>query len=141
MDTPLSVSGVEKILLPASLSRLNQYAFAFYDFTNLKEIWNYAATPLDLNAQGISDVSALWYNLYTDTDPANIKLYVPAGSVDAYKAAEVWKEFDVQPMSNVPTAISNVQSDKVQCTKTLRNGQLLIEKNGQIYTVDGRLVR
>ena len=136
-----NIMGVEKLLLPASLSGIRQYAFSFYDFSDLKEIWNYATTPLDLNTQGISDVSALWFNLYSDTDPANIKLYVPAGSVDAYKAAEVWKEFDVQPMSNVSTAISNVQSDKVQCTKTLRNGQLLIEKNGQIYTVDGRLVR
>ena len=38
-----------------------------------------------------------------------------------------------------PTAISNVRSDDVRCTKVLRDGQLLIIRNDQTYTVDGRL--
>ncbi len=36
-----------------------------------------------------------------------------------------------------PTAIENVQSDKVQATKFFRDGQLLIEKNGKIYNAQG----
>ncbi len=78
----------------------------------------------------------------------------PAGSSDAYRVY-VYKgeagmgnsyrsyHYSVRLVQDCQktTAISNVQSDKVQCTKTLRNGQLLIEKNGQIYTIDGRLVR
>ncbi|MCR5050841.1 MAG: leucine-rich repeat domain-containing protein [Paludibacteraceae bacterium] len=124
---------VETLILPSTITYIDYYAFSFYTESKLKEVYNYATTPyvFDGGKEPFYDVP----------NKDQIKLYVPEGSVDAYKAADVWKEFDVQPMSNVPTAISNVQSDKVQCTKTLRNGQLLIEKNGQIYTVDGRLVR
>ena len=39
----------------------------------------------------------------------NVPLYVPAESVDAYKAAEVWKKFDVQPIDEEtePTVIAS----------------------------------
>ena len=37
--------------------------------------------------------------------------------------------------------IENVQSDKVQSTKILRDGQLLIEKNGKTYNATGAQVR
>ncbi len=35
------------------------------------------------------------------------------------------------------TAIENVQNDNTQATKQLRNGQILIERNGHIYNVQG----
>ena len=38
-------------------------------------------------------------------------------------------------------AIGNVQGDKVQCTKILRNGQLIIEKNGVKYNAQGAVVK
>jgi len=38
-------------------------------------------------------------------------------------------------------AVENVQSDKVQCTKVLRNGQLIIEKNGVRYSTLGTVVK
>ena len=137
------VNGVEKLLLPASLSRLDQYAFSFYDFTSLKEIWNYAATPLDMYEQYIYDVNSAWYYIENDVDPADVILYVPEGSVDAYKAAEVWKEFDVQPMPGSHTGIDNVdgQESNVEGRKILRNGQLLIERDGRVYNVLGTQVR
>ncbi len=33
-----------------------------------------------------------------------------------------------------------LQSDKVQSTKVLRNGQLLIERNGRIYDAQGKQI-
>ena len=45
------------------------------------------------------------------------------------------------PIHRVTTSVSNVQSDKVQCTKVLRNGQLFILRDGKAYTVQGQLVR
>ena len=45
------------------------------------------------------------------------------------------------PIHRVTTSVSNVQSDKVQCTKVLRNGQLFIIRDGKAYTVQGQLVR
>ena len=41
---------------------------------------------------------------------------------------------------NIVLAVENVQSDKVQSTKVLRNGQLLIMRDGKTYDVMGRIV-
>ena len=43
----------------------------------------------------------------------------------------------VQDCPRVPTFVENVQSNSVPCTKLIRNGQLLIEKNGRIYNALG----
>ena len=40
-----------------------------------------------------------------------------------------------------PTGVENVQTNPVQATKFFRDGQLLIEKNGKTYTVQGVEVR
>ena len=37
--------------------------------------------------------------------------------------------------------IGNVQGDNVQCTKVLRNGVLLIERNGKIYSITGKEIQ
>jgi hypothetical protein len=34
-------------------------------------------------------------SVFTGTDKSKCTLYVPAGTADAYKAADVWKEFNV----------------------------------------------
>ena len=41
-------------------------------------------------------------------------------------------------LSHTATEVSNVQSDKGQSTKVLRNGQLFIERNGETYTIEGK---
>ena len=40
-----------------------------------------------------------------------------------------------------PTGIEDVQGDKVQCTKVIRNGQLFIIKDGKEYNAQGQLVK
>jgi len=42
---------------------------------------------------------------------------------------------------NEATGVENVQSDKVQCTKVIRDGQLFILKDGKIYNVQGQIVK
>ncbi len=39
------------------------------------------------------------------------------------------------------TAVENVQTNQLQSTKVIRDGQLLIEKNGKIYNVQGAEVK
>ncbi len=39
---------------------------------------------------------------------------------------------------NEPTDVENVQSDKVQCTKVIRDGQLIIIKDGKEYNAQGQ---
>lgn len=42
---------------------------------------------------------------------------------------------------NAATAIDNVQRDDVQCTKVLRNGQLHLLRNGEVYNVQGQRIK
>ena len=48
--------------------------------------------------------------------------------------------FTIEP-SGGETAVDNIQIDKAQSTKLIRNGMLLIEKNGKIYNVMGTEVK
>ena len=53
-----------------------------------------------------------------------------------------FKLHTVQALVQVtPEGVKNVQSDKVQSTKVIRNGQLYIERNGVLYNVQGAVVR
>ena len=47
----------------------------------------------------------------------------------------------VQAAPSGPTGCANVQSDDVQCTKVLRNGQLYLKYKGTMYTVHGTQVK
>jgi hypothetical protein len=42
---------------------------------------------------------------------------------------------------SAPTAVENVQTNQVQATKILRDGMLLIEKNGKLYNATGAEVK
>ena len=41
----------------------------------------------------------------------------------------------------LPTDVSQVQSDHVQCTKVLRDGQLFILYKGTMYNVQGQVIK
>ena len=48
------------------------------------------------------------------------------------------KIYNVQALIQVKSeGVKNVQGDKVQSTKVIRNGQLLIERNGRTYNANG----
>ena len=42
---------------------------------------------------------------------------------------------------DTPTAVEQVASDQVQCTKFIRNGQLYIMYKGTMYDVQGRIIK
>ena len=71
-------------------------------------------------------------------------IYVPAGSVDDYKGATGWSA-KASIIEAIPgggeTAVDNIQIDKAQGTKVLRNGMLLIERNGKLYNATGTEVK
>jgi hypothetical protein len=72
--------------------------------------------------------------------PKSIPLYVPDEKEEDYKDADQWKDFTVKPISAISTGIDNVQSDKVQCTKVIRDGQLYLMYKGTMYDVQGMRV-
>ena len=55
---------------------------AFYNCSSLTSVYCYATTPPTLNGTDVFDNNA-----------ANRKIYVPAGSVEAYKSATYWSEY------------------------------------------------
>ncbi len=67
----------------------------------------------------------------------NIPLYVPAGSVDAYKTADVWKKFtNIQAIP--ATGVNEATAEKSEVKKIIdRNGIIYIEKDGTRYFLNG----
>ena len=72
---------------------------------------------------------------------ANLKITYPCGSTESYEAK--WNAYlaNLESDCDDPTDIDDVQSDKAQCTKLLRNGQLLIMHNGKFYNALGAEVK
>ncbi|MCR5298929.1 MAG: hypothetical protein K6D57_06500 [Paludibacteraceae bacterium] len=67
----------------------------------------------------------------------SIPLYVPAGSVDAYKAADEWKRFtNIQAIP--ATGVKETTAEKREVKKIIdRNGIIYIEKDGTRYFLNG----
>lgn len=72
---------------------------------------------------------------------AEATLYVPAESIELYKAAEQWKDFGtILPLAQAPSGVENVTSlgnYKQSQIKTIHNGQLLIIRDGVEYNALG----
>ena len=68
----------------------------------------------------------------------SIPVYVPDEVVPAYQAAPVWQEFNIQGKSNAPAAIDNILSPTTNCQKLLRDGQLIILRDGVEYNALGQ---
>ena len=66
-------------------------------------------------------------------------LYVPAQSLDDYKAAEQWKEFGkILPIEENPSAVDNVDDSTRGTNKLIRDGQVIIVRGGKSYSVMGQ---
>lgn len=93
------------LLLPATISTIGSRTF--YNFENLRSITCYAATPPEVENNA-------FYNVPTDAT-----VYVPAESLPLYMEANVWKNFDLQPITkgvhkltvNIPAAQSKALKD------------------------------
>ena len=85
-------TSLTSITLPNSVTSIGRYAFA--DCSSLTSITCLATTPPTCGKDCFRNV------------PRTIPLYVPAESVEAYKAADTWKEFDVQALSTDATLSS-----------------------------------
>jgi hypothetical protein len=111
------------VTIPESVTTIDEGAFGYC--YSLEEITNYATTP-----------QSLGYWVFEEVNKAQCTLYVPAESVDLYKEADQWKEFDIEAI-NEEQGVEKVQGDQVPGTKVLRNGMLLIERNGKTYNAQG----
>ncbi|MBR2450644.1 MAG: leucine-rich repeat domain-containing protein [Paludibacteraceae bacterium] len=113
--------------LPSTIQSIGDNGFALC--AKLQKIYVNALTPPTIQAKTFYDVNR------------QIPVYVPDEVVDAYKSDPYWKEFNIQGKSNAPTAVENIGAgNKADAQKIMRNGQLLILKDGKTYNVVGQIV-
>ena len=70
----------------------------------------------------------------------SIPLYVPAGSVDAYKAAKEWKKFtNIQAIP--ATGVNKATAEKRKMKKIMIDGAVYIEAEGVRYNLNEQKVK
>ncbi|MBQ4358619.1 MAG: leucine-rich repeat domain-containing protein, partial [Paludibacteraceae bacterium] len=116
-------TGLTSVTIPNSVTSIGRQAF--YNFTGLTSMTVEATNP-----PFYSTTSGIVSNY-------NIPLYVPAGSVDAYKAADKWKKF--KNIQAIPaTGVKETTAEKREVKKIIdRNGIIYIEKDGTRYFLNG----
>ena len=124
-------SALRQIILPAGLTAIGKDVFN--GNTALQAIYCQVDSPLVVT------------NNFTGVDTLTCKLYVPEGSIDAYRQAKVWRDFRyILPLPDeLPDAIHVTTTDRlVEPKKILDNNQLVIQlPNGIRYTVTGIRIR
>lgn len=119
---------LNKLTIPSSVVAIDQLAFGYC--SSLHEIYNYAA-PQPLTED---------MRVFDHVDQPNCILYVPQQYYQQYKTEEVWKNFDVQ-VTDRGEGIETPSGSPRTSQKLLRNGQLLIERNGKTYNAQGAELR
>jgi len=120
---------LQTLVLSKDVKKINENAF--YNCENLTTIYNYRPTPANAFSTAFDGV-----------DKFECILYVPQSALDLYKNASVWRDFYyTQALPETPTGVKDTQSDQVQCTKVVRNGQIFIIRGDKTYTITGQAVK
>ena len=110
-------------VIPPNVSHINNAAY--YQCTNLSIIYCYAVTPPSLESD----------NYYSPFDgvPRSATVYVPQGSGNAYRNADVWREFNIVEMTEVPDSWAVQQTNPAG---EKYNPQLQIWSHSNGYSAD-----
>ena len=113
------------ITIGNSVTSIREWAFDGCD--KLVDVYCYATTPPVTKGEDTFS----HYNAF---------LYVPCESKKAYVVDAVWGNFKyIECISS--EGIEDVQGDEVQSTKVVKDGQVLILRNGKTYTMQGQEVK
>ena len=115
---------MSEITLPESMQYIADNGFALC--SKLRRMNVAASTPPTVAARTFEDVDR------------SIPVYVPTESIGLYKDAPIWKEFNIVGKDAAPTSVENTEVNSSNVQKLLRNGQLIIIRDGIEYTVIGQ---
>ena len=121
--TFLNCQSLQSITIPEKVTEVNTQAFK--DCLALDTIRVLAAEPPTATSES-----------FTGMDKSSCILLVPASSIDLYREAECWKDFNVQPLDS-PTGLgASIVLPK--SGKILHNGQVYIVRGDNTYTLQGQ---
>ncbi len=118
-------ANLKELTLPASLASIKDNGFA--GCVKLSQMNVNAIVPPQVDARTFEDVDR------------SIPVIVPDESVEQYKSAPVWKEFNVR--SKIGTGVENITSTTNNVQKIIRDGQLYILRDGKIYGMMGQEIK
>ena len=119
-------SSLTSVTIGNGVTNIGKYAF--YRCDRLSDIYCYATLPPSSQESSFPHFYAY--------------VYVPCESIQHYRADNVWGKFqNLQCLDTEETDIENVKGSSQtlnNCNKLLRNGQLLIQRDGKTYNVMGQ---
>ena len=114
---------LEDMTLPSTVQEIGDNGFALC--AKLQKIHVKATTPPTIKAKTFFDVNR------------RIPVYVPDEVVAAYESDPYWSEFDIQGESKAPAGVDEIQISTTNVQKLIRDGQLLIIREGKTYNAQG----
>ena len=125
-----SCTGLTSITIPNNVTSIGSYVFV--SCWDLKRFECQSLIPPTINE-----------NTFHEINKTECELYVPAESVDAYKTAEVWKDFNILAVEE-GTGISFAEVSPIRIYST--EGNIVVEnapisETLHIYNVSGILVK
>ena len=139
------------ITIPNSVTSIGEWAFSYCESLTSITIPNSVTSIGEGAFEGCSSLTTViceaievpWLfgdDIFYDMPLSEATLYVPAQSLDDYKAADQWKDFGtILPIHESPTNIEHTPLGEIgNQSKLLRNGQLLILRDGKTYTITGQ---
>ena len=140
-------TGLTSLTIPNSVTSIEEYAFQKCTGLTSVTIGN-GVTSIGTGAfSGCTGLTSMtveatnppyyYSSTYNMVSYYSIPLYVPAGSVYAYKAADEWKRFtNIQAIP--ATGVNEAAAEKSEVKKIIdRNGIIYIEKDGTRYFLNG----
>ena len=118
---------LDSLTLPSTLESIADNGFALC--AKLKQMRVNATEPPVVDIKTFENVDR------------SIPVYVPYGAGHKYRNAEIWKEFYIQEVMDVESAVSNIATSHATTQKILCNGHLIIIRDGKTYTIMGQEVK